>query len=222
MKYLPLPFIIIFSFFTCVVFSQKAAIIPHNNPDFVPGKKIIFEDRFKNSRSGEFPDGWNLISGKGVVNKFQGANVFLLTDGNYAKVAPHFKDDIILPDTFTIEFDFNLMDGAFPLAVFFPNENGTNRLFLWGPDVETGYITSHLTGKNPEGSDHFYNKWHHAALSCESGQIKCYIDQYKVLVIPNCGFAPTKVLFGGVASPEIPLAFTNVRIASGVKSEEQK
>ncbi|MBK9982449.1 MAG: OmpA family protein [Saprospiraceae bacterium] len=185
------------------------------NYDFIPGEKIIFEDDFRNKKESEFPAEWSLKSGKGVVQLIDNVPAFLLTDGHYAKVIPSIKNDFVLTDSFTIEFDFDIRDGAYTPAVFFPNKDGSERLILWGPDIQTGYFTNQLSGKYPEAADKFYNKWHHAALAYLNGQIKCYIDQYLVLTIPKCGFQPTKILFGGLASPEIPLAFTNVKIATG-------
>jgi outer membrane protein OmpA-like peptidoglycan-associated protein len=73
-----------------------------------------------------------------------------------------------------------------------------------------------LSENYPEGNDaDFKRKWHHAALAYKSGQIKCYVDQYRVLVIPQCGFMPQAVLFGGIGSKVTPVCFTNVRITTG-------
>ena len=41
--------------------------------------------------------------------------------------------------------------------------------------------------------------------------MKCYVDQYRVLVIPDCGFIPKEIMFGGLA----PNRFKNVKIANG-------
>ncbi|MEO6131675.1 MAG: OmpA family protein [Saprospiraceae bacterium] len=215
MKNLHYLVLIIFSFFSLSSFAQQASFKTYINYDFVPGEKILFEDHFLDSPIGEFPARWTRKSGHGEVTNFDDATAFELTDGNYAKVVPYFKDENFLADSFTIEFDFEIKDGAYPLAVFFPNENGSERLFLWSTNVETGYFTSHLAGKYPDDPGQFYNQWHHAALSCENGQVKCYIDQYMLLSIPRFGFVPTKVFFGGIAAPEYPLLFTNVRITSG-------
>ncbi len=196
-------------------FAQQVNLKAYSNYDFIAGEKIIFEDNFRNAKQGEFPERWSLKSGKGVVQMIDDAKAFLLTDGHYAKVVPSIQNDFVLTDSFTIEFDFDIRDGAYTPAVFLPNKDGSERLILWGPDIQTGYFTNQLSGKYPEAADQFYNKWHHAALAYLNGQIKCYIDQYLVLTIPQCGFQPKKILFGGLASPETPLAFTNVKIATG-------
>lgn len=197
------------------VLSQQGDLKAYLNYDFIPGEKIIFEDNFQNTKQGEIPSGWSLKSGKGTVQMIDDAKAFVLTDGHYAKVLPSIKNDFVLTDSFTIEFDFDIRDGAYTPAVFFPNKDGSERIILWGPDIQTGYFTNQLSGKYPEDADKFYNKWHHAAMAYLKGQIKCYIDQYLVLTIPKCGFQPKTILFGGLASPESPLAFTNVKIATG-------
>jgi outer membrane protein OmpA-like peptidoglycan-associated protein len=45
--------------------------------------------------------------------------------------------------------------------------------------------------------------------------MKVYIDQFRVFVGPDMHMTPTSVQWGGMASSDHPLAFTNVRIASG-------
>src|ERR1051326_7795855 len=50
----------------------------------------------------------------------------------------------------------------------------------------------------------------------KGNQIKCYVDQYRVLVMPDLGGAKiSKVQVGGIGGTETPLVITNFRIASG-------
>ncbi|MEP6793692.1 MAG: OmpA family protein [Saprospiraceae bacterium] len=205
----------IFSYLTIPAVAQQINLKEYSHFDFIAGEKIIFEDDFRHANQGDFPAEWSLKSGKGAVQRFDDAKAFLLTDGNYAKVIPSIKIDDALTDSFTVEFDFDIRDEAYTPAVFLPNKDGSERIILWGPDIQTGYFTNQLSGKYPEAANKFNNKWHHAALSYQNGQIKCYIDQYLVLIIPKCGFEPTKIFFGGIATPKTPLAFTNVKIATG-------
>lgn len=62
--------------------------------------------------------------------------------------------------------------------------------------------------------DMFYNKWHHIAMIYKNKQLKCYIDQYRVLVIPSVDVVPQFLKFGGI-SDQNPITFSNVKIASG-------
>ncbi len=85
----------------------------YQNYDFVPGNKILFEDNFEDDQDGEFPAHWELIAGQAVVNKIAGVNSFLLTDGNYVRVNPRMKTTTYLTDSFTIEYDYYFVPGAY-------------------------------------------------------------------------------------------------------------
>src|SRR5262249_42280635 len=91
----------------------------YQNYDFVPGDKIIFEDDFRSDTDGEFPAHWRLLAGQGVVNKKDGDPALVLTDGNYAKVAPRVKTDKYLSDAYTVEFDFFPVAGGYEKMIVF-------------------------------------------------------------------------------------------------------
>jgi hypothetical protein len=88
----------------------------------------------------------------------------------------------------------------------------------FGPEVSTSGFpeqTANQSARYP-GTDAFNNKWHHAAIVFKGGQLKCYEDQYRVLVIPDVGtYKPASISFGGIGDLESPLMFSNVRIANG-------
>jgi len=90
----------------------------------VPGEKILFEDDFQSDQDGEFPAHWKLLSGQGVVNKINGEPAFVLTEGNYAKVAPRIKAESYLKDAFTVEFDYLPAAGENGVRVFFKASDG--------------------------------------------------------------------------------------------------
>jgi len=190
----------------------------YNNYDFIPGEKILFEDNFADSPDGEFPPHWDLISGQAVVNKVVDKPAFCFTDGNYAIAKPVMKTENYLTDPFTAEFDFYIPGGGNNPLIFFKtsNDDENTKALSFGEELKTNYFTNELSGKYPgPGEDLFYNKWHHAAVAYKGGQMKCYIDQYRVLVIPKCGFVPEAVKFGGIGAQDIPLTISNVRIATG-------
>jgi OmpA-OmpF porin, OOP family len=187
----------------------------YNNYDFVSGNNILFEDNFQDTQDGEFPDHWNLIAGQGVVNKQGNKTVFLLTEGNYVRVNPLIKGKNYLSDPFTIEFDYYANSG-YGMSVFLQTDQGERYIgFDNKGAVSTGSFTHDLSGEYPDKSTDFLNKWHHAAFIYKNKQIKCYVDQYRVLVVPNCGFMVDSLEFGGIGSQDNPITFTNVRIANG-------
>jgi OmpA-OmpF porin, OOP family len=189
----------------------------YSNYDFVPGDQIIFEDNFIEDQDGEFPAHWTLEKGQGIVNKVAGVQAFCLTEGNYARTGPRMKTpDNYLPDDFTIEFDF-LPNNGYNIVLLFSTANNESRNIDFGKSVSTGYFKNDFSAEYPGFSEKTYeNHWHHAAMIKKGNQIKCYEDQYRVLVIPDCGDCKvTKVEVGGIAGTENPLVFKNFRMASG-------
>ncbi len=201
-----------------IAFSQDNRLKAYNNFDFVPGEIILFEDDFNDSPDGEFPPRWDLISGQAVVNLRENKKAFLITEGSYGLVAPIMKTENYLTDPFTFEFDFYQSEGAYePILLFKEGDNFDNgRGISFGHEVKTAYFQNDLSGTYPEGDEsEFKNKWHHGALVYKNGQIKVYVDQYRVLVVPRCAFVPQEIRIGGIGSLENPLMFTNVKLASG-------
>ena len=50
----------------------------------------------------------------------------------------------------------------------------------------------------------------------KGNQIKCYLDQYRVLVMPDCGDCKVSFLeVGGIGSQDAPIIFKNFRLAEG-------
>jgi outer membrane protein OmpA-like peptidoglycan-associated protein len=202
----------------CVVVATKAQDFKsYQNYDFVPGDKIVFEDDFKADTDGEFPAHWTLLSGQAVVNTFQNQPTFALTDGNYVKVAPRVKPATYLSDSFTVEFDFYPKAGGFEKAILFFQQDGDDKFNVdFGEEVDTSSLEHDLSGTYPGGGDAFRDKWHHMALAFKNKQMKCYIDQHRVLVVPDVGdVAPQSVAFGGLGDADNPLLIRNVRIATG-------
>jgi OOP family OmpA-OmpF porin len=191
----------------------------YQNYDFVPGDKILFEDDFSTDQDGEFPAHWSLEKGQAVVNKVGNVQAFFLTEGNYAAVAPRMKTEKnYLPANFTIEFDFYMKDGStYPAGLLFESDKeGGNGDIHFGNEVSTGYFTKNFSNSYPNFDENtFYGKWHHAAMVKKDKQIKTYIDQYRIMVMPDCECSLTSLTVGGIGSTESPIIFKNFRIAEG-------
>lgn len=197
--------------------SGPAAYKVYQNYDFVPGDSIVFDDDFRADDDGEFPAHWKLLKGQAVVNKKDGDPVFVLTDGNYARVAPRVTTDHYLSDDFTVEFDYYPTAGGYEKMIVFLNygsDESANVFF--GDEVGTSYFEHDFSGKYPGDEAAFKNHWHHAALVFKNGQLKAYEDQYRVLVMPDVGkVKPQSISFGGIGETEHPVLLKNVRIANG-------
>ena len=188
----------------------------YQNYDFVPGNHIIFYDDFQSDKDGEFPAHWKLLKGQAVVNQMDGTPVFALTDGNYVEVTPRISTPSYLTDTFTIEFDFLPKAGQYDKVGVLMSKGDDDKNIFFGMDTSTENLDNDLTGTFPGGDDNFYDKWHHAALAFSHNQVKCYLDQYRVLVVPDFGgFQPEKVRFAGIGSADEPILLRNIRIADG-------
>ncbi len=196
--------------------SAQDALKSYQNYDFVPGDKIIFEDNFASGMDGEFPPMWKLVVGQGVVNTIEGSPVFVMTEGSYAQMAPRVKAESYLDKTFTVEADYLAYNDDSGLRIFFLHPEGEDLravLFDQYGNVASEYFpsASALQGTHPKGEEYLSGMWRHVAIAYKDGQMKCYVDQYRVLVIPDCEFIPTAVTFGGSA----PVRIKNVKIANG-------
>jgi OmpA-OmpF porin, OOP family len=187
------------------------------NYDFVPGEQIVFADDFSQDQDGEFPAHWKLDKGQGLVNKVGTDPAFFLTQGNYVQVAPRMKTEKdYLPENFTLEFDFYANPDAYRPMILFTTADDQSRNVQFGEEVNTGYFPSDFSAPYPGDKDNYNGKWHHAALIKKGSQIKCYEDQYRVLVIPDCGNCKLSYLeMGGIGDMDHPIVFRNFRLAEG-------
>jgi len=191
----------------------------YSNYDFVPGEQVVFEDHFTDDQDGEFPSHWSLNKGQAVVNKIAGEPAFFLTEGNYVRVSPRMKKEKgYLPDNFTVEFDFFPVQGSYMPMLLFTTVGDEGRNIQFGKEVSTGYFKNDLSGNYPgdQSDDNYFGHWHHAAMIKKGSQLKCYEDQYRVLVVPNCEDCKMSyVEVGGIGDLEHPIVFRNFRIAEG-------
>lgn len=202
--------------------SAAPSIASYQNYDFIPGDTILFEDDFTDDQDGEFPAQWDLTVGQGVVNKLNGIPAFFLTDGNYAHVYPRMKEASYLTNPFTIEFDYFPNGMAEPVVLFlkYKDQDGNDKEAYVDFDerggVSTEFFPHSFSNAYPNEDDNtFYSRWHHCAVIYKNGQLKFYVDQNRVLVIPDAGIVPYAFGFGGIGDPKNPVIFTNVRAAAG-------
>lgn len=201
---------------------NSGAFKSYNNYDFVPGDTIVFEDHFLDDQDGEFASHWNLEEGQGVVNTMDDERVFAITKF-YSKYTPNIKTKSYLPTQYTVEFD-TWLDAAYD------SNDGVYVEFRVGKEKIGGIYTNHkyfecefgnnkLQGDLPAAiaNENYHNNWHHIAIAVNGKQIKVYCDQYRVLVVPDCGFKATSIAVGGNASEGMPMLFKNFRLAKGGK-----
>ena len=205
--------------------TPSASFKVYQNYDFTPGEKILFEDNFLSDADGEFAAHWELQKGQAVVNKMDDKSALLITEGNYGWVTPLMKLKKYLNNEWTVEFDTRRNNEAYGIIVFLQNANHDDlgKVMINNTDATIGYTSADgsssksLDGSYPEDmkGNNFFDKWHHIAIAYKNKQIKLYVDQVRVVVVPNSNIAPDGIAMGGIGSPAGPLIFTNVRIADG-------
>ena len=201
--------------------------------DFVPGTEIIFEDNLEGEQNGEFPSKWDLVQGNFENASFDGSNVIyhmkcnMNGGGGIVPMLKNAKEDY-LPEEFTIEFDayFTEKHGGNYVIYFgdYKNQAKLDKEYLigekWiriaknsveGKNFETNFYPGYKSGmydKTP--------KWRHVAISFNKRALKVYLDDARVLNIPNLGYNPTGFSLGKQSVEGKDPGYTkNFRIAKG-------
>ncbi len=216
-----------------VVDNTTQKLKPWSKYNFVPGDKIIFQDDLTGEESGEFPSRWDLTKGN-AENASLGDESIINMD-NKSIVTPLMETSNYLPEVFTIEFD------AYFNEVIKANYYQEYKLRLWegsGSHGEDGNVydpikifrheirfrnikNGHVKNLGGEDAalDDKASGWRHIAIAFNKRSLKIFIDQYRVLNIPNLGFKPKMFSVGGESSQSKDdiIAIKNIRIAEGGK-----
>jgi outer membrane protein OmpA-like peptidoglycan-associated protein len=203
--------------------STPVSILAYQNYDFVPGDTIVFADDFTDTQDGEFPDQWELLAGQAVVNKVASRSALLLTDGNYARVRPRVKTKTYLGPIYTVEYDTYMSpDGGYAPALFLETADGQEanvHVTDGGIEFTNGFDgdqSVHLAANLPDALGSAYRGvWHHVAVAVKNKQLKVYVDQYRVLTVPDTKASYSSIELAGIGDQKTPLIYTNIRLASG-------
>ncbi len=193
-----------------------------SNYDFVPGDKIIFEDNQEGEENGEFPSRWDLIRGNVENAEFDGNNVIYFI-GAASEISPFIKnrESDYLPDVYTVEFDaWYEIDNSAQYYIFFTDRKKQRPLYKFIEIAPGGARALESQGTYPGAESFYYNKnssyWRHIAVSFNKRALKVYLDDARVLNIPNIEFNPTGLTIGIENSSSTKnRVVKNVRIAEG-------
>jgi len=212
---------------------KPAPVLQWAKYDFVPGTEIIFEDNQEGEQNGEFPSKWDLVQGNFENASFDGSNVIyhikcnMNGGGGIVPMLKNSKEDY-LPEEFTIEFDAYFNEdhgGSYHLYLGdYKNQRNLDKTYSLGKkyiriyknsadgsDIEQNYYPGYKSGiydKTP--------KWRHVAISFNKRALKVYLDDARVLNIPNLGYNPTGFSFGKQSVDGKNPGYTkNIRIAKG-------
>ncbi len=210
---------------------QSPSVINWAKYDFVPGTEIIFEDNHEGEQNGEFPSKWNLVSGTIENANFNGENmIYFLETGNFPNgIVPLLKEPSAdyLPDEFTVEFDAYYEKGQFNNIFTVHFYDAKNKL---QKRINDGFIDFYINGakyahtqteKKLGGAkaihvDRNNSHWRHIGISFNKRALKVYMDDTRLLNIPNIEFNPTGITIATNHSNEEHKQFIkNIRIAKG-------
>lgn len=211
-----------------------------NKFDFVPGDECFYYDQLVGEQLGEFPSMWDLVEGECEIAKVNGENVIAMYQNCWIK--PLMEVDNYLGETFTIEFDYYdfyetegqdygylqvrlCKSGDRWIGSDILNFGFYNHVTEWaythddrkrGFSCSWGKIDGDRASTEQNVENFGYNKWHHVSMSVNRRAVKIYVDEKRVVNIPNYKREDGWLGIGyNSAGKEYPAYIRNVRIAKG-------
>jgi outer membrane protein OmpA-like peptidoglycan-associated protein len=175
---------------------KKSAKGEEVKSDFVPGSVVIFEDNLQGEQMGEFPSKWDLIENNAEVAKMNGKMAIKFEHGSNTEIMPLIKDGNkkYLPEFYTLEFDFfatgkENTNTAYNLYLNSENDRHDSRIWF-SQDRMTWDIKKPNSDDNINGNASLedimeLNDWNHFALSFNKRALKVYINDKRIINIPN-------------------------------------
>jgi outer membrane protein OmpA-like peptidoglycan-associated protein len=199
-------------------FAQQQTGLDWSKFDFVSGDEIIFEDNQEGERNGEFPSRWDLVNGSVENAVFNGENVIMFintnsnsTGGIVPMMTNGYED--YLPDEFTVEFDAYFDNHNRTYRVLFydgknqsslnrsanpGSNNRVDRIKITQNSVNYGTTTAHYPGfgqSSREDAARSQPGWRRVSISFNKRALKVYLDDARVLNIPNMSYNPLGLTF---------------------------
>ncbi len=209
---------------------EEESVLSWSKYDFVPGAEIIFEDSQQDEQNGEFPSKWELVEGTVENANFDGSNViYFLETGNFPNgISPLLKVPSVdyLPEEFTVEFDAYFEKGKYSnYYLFFYDANNKKQ-----KKIKDGFVTFYVnsakygysgTAKSLDNvpfsnCDKKSSHWRHFAISFNKRALKVYLDDTRLLNIPNIKDNYTGITLSVNHARQADKQFIkNIRIAKG-------
>jgi OmpA-OmpF porin, OOP family len=193
----------------------------YQNFDFVAGEKTIFDGNLLDGAKDKMDQRWILDGGAISVIPFEDQKCISI-DAYYTKLFPVLFNAKVLPDSFSIEYDTWLdagYDGNPGIEIHLKNNDNE---VLITPNKHSLTVSYPDDGKemkdNPDdyfGEDKFYNKWIHISISMYKAHLVVYLDQYKMIDIPDSKIVARSLIVTGNSSQDMKMLFKNFRIAKG-------
>lgn len=184
------------------------------NYDFVPGDRVIFSENFSSAIVGDFPRRLTFVRGNFEVvewtgSRFLSSNTF---DSRFAIPLPE-----VLPERFTLEFDYSAAGGNGAQIYFAdPQKGGTSS------HVDVGTWTGGVAGSSnasgkPQGNEFKYKDVvFPVKIMADGDYVKVYMGDTRVANVPNAKLGRAKAIWFTVPGREDRAAMIgNVRVAAG-------
>ena len=170
----------------------------YEQSDFVPGAVAFFEDDLVSEQMGEFPSKWDLVDGSADVANMKGKKCIHFEPGT--RIEPLMTNQqSYIPDVFTLEFDFWMNDPKTEMSncyelEFKDADGGDVYEIRIGESYSKLEVTCRFMSTTGDWRDSGggktwemkKNDWNHFAMSFNKRALKIYINNKRVINIPNC------------------------------------
>ena len=187
------------------------------NYDFVPGDRIIFFEDFTNDNVGDFPRRFEFKGGNMEVVEWQGGRYLRANgSGDFRIPLPE-----VLPERFTVEFDYYLDQGGHVWLESIPADTGNhsyvsfsgpgNNSGVYGPVTSDGSVEHHVSGL-----------FLHGRIMADGRYVKVYLNDRgaenftRVANVPNANLGRSNYILVGVR-PSSTMLLGNITVAAGGK-----
>ena len=204
---------------------KKKAQVEDVKSDFVQGTVVIFEDDFAGEQMGEFPSKWDLLENNAEVARVNGKKAIKFEHGENTRITPLIKDGNrkYLPEVYTLEFDYFVTDeeehtSSYWLYLAEEGEDSYNSTIDFSRE-RIGWSVQKPTGGETQGGANIepftkMGDWNHFALSFNKRALKVYINNRRVINIPNAKALDWFNILTEFWEDHIDY-ITNVRLAKG-------
>jgi outer membrane protein OmpA-like peptidoglycan-associated protein len=202
--------------------SAQSSLTAYGKYDFVPGDTVLFEDHVQDEQSDEIPSKWKIISGRTEVRDRDGEKAIVMIDGWNVQITPRLKNNKILPQRFTLEFDAlttgaDAANSGWPLEIVW--DGGTGNLSNNLRILTNGHTSlDQQQGEFPTPEEIGEGKWYHVAISVNETTMKVYLNNVRVLNAQTENGRANSITFNivGIATDGLNQRyFKNIRLAAG-------
>ena len=207
---------------------QQVARSEGQKSDFVPGSVVIFSDNLSGEQLGEFPSKWDLMEHNAEVARMNGQMAIKFEHGADTWITPLIENGnkSYLPEVFTLEMDF-FVTGEEEHTSWYKLRGlgieGDTDAWVW--EIAFGKDNIYYDVSKPNSQDDVegrasiengqkLNGWNHFALSFNKRALKIYINDVRVVNIPNA-VKPAWFSLGTDFWEDHIDYITNVRLANG-------